>query len=166
MELYIDFRPESVSAEQVEELRANIHKIDYELAAKEEKLRRHDVMAHVHTYGVAAPLAAPIIHLGATSCFVGDNADCIIMRDALDILIPKIATCVDRLSKLGSATCPIFANLDLFSQFLLYRLEAVRVGQALFSNYYLSCLDRLSFSLDRRLEIIRQGNFCPMTHRL
>ncbi|CBY39331.1 unnamed protein product [Oikopleura dioica] len=97
---------ESVSAEQVEELRANIHKIDYELAAKEEKLRRHDVMAHVHTFGVAAPLAAPIIHLGATSCFVGDNADCIIIRDALDILIPKIATCVDRLSKLVSK----FAN--------------------------------------------------------
>lgn len=93
---------ESISAEQVEELRSNIHKIDYELAAKEEKLRRHDVMAHVHTYGVAAPKAAPIIHLGATSCFVGDNADCIIVRDALDILIPKIATCVDRLSKFAS----------------------------------------------------------------
>ena len=52
---------------------------------------RHDVMAHVHTFGVAAPVAAPIIHLGATSCYVGDNADLIQLRDGLDILLPKLA---------------------------------------------------------------------------
>ncbi len=51
----------------------NLSNIDFELAAQEEKKRRHDVMAHVHTFGVCCPLAAPIIHLGATSCFVGDN---------------------------------------------------------------------------------------------
>lgn len=52
----------------------NIDNIDYEMAAAEEKSRRHDVMAHVYTFGVAAPKAAPIIHLGCTSCYVGDNA--------------------------------------------------------------------------------------------
>ena len=51
--------------------------IDFSLAAEQERKVRHDVMAHVHTFGVAAPLAAPIIHLGATSCYVGDNADLI-----------------------------------------------------------------------------------------
>jgi adenylosuccinate lyase len=63
----------------------------------QEKKRRHDVMAHVHTYGVCCPLAAPIIHLGATSCYVGDNADVIVMRDGLNILLPKLARVIDRL---------------------------------------------------------------------
>jgi len=87
-----------ITDEQIEEMEANIHNIDYELAAKEEKSRRHDVMAHVHTFGVAAPKAAPIIHLGCTSCYVGDNADLIIYRDAIDILLPKLARCIERLS--------------------------------------------------------------------
>ena len=52
----------------------NIANIDYEVAAREEKARRHDVMAHVYTFSQVAPLAAPIIHLGCTSCYVGDNA--------------------------------------------------------------------------------------------
>jgi adenylosuccinate lyase len=69
------------------------------MAAQEEKRRRHDVMAHVHTFGVAAPLAAPIIHLGATSCYVTDNADLIALRDGLDILVKKLARCIARLSK-------------------------------------------------------------------
>jgi adenylosuccinate lyase len=56
-------------------------------------------MAHVHTFGVACPKAAPIIHLGATSCYVTDNAELIMMRDGLDILLPKLARCVDRLSR-------------------------------------------------------------------
>ena len=54
-------------------MESNIANINYEVAAKEEKIRRHDVMAHVHAFGVCCPTAAPIIHLGATSCFVGDN---------------------------------------------------------------------------------------------
>lgn len=54
-------------------MEANLKNIDYSLAAAEEKKRRHDVMAHVHTFGVCCPKAAPIIHLGATSCYVGDN---------------------------------------------------------------------------------------------
>ena len=64
-----------ISQEQIDEMKKNIHNIDYELAAKKEKEFRHDVMAHVHTFGTQAPLAMPIIHLGATSAFVGDNTD-------------------------------------------------------------------------------------------
>jgi len=62
-------------------------------------------MAHVHTFGVACPTAAPIIHLGATSCYVGDNTDLIVMRDGLDILMPKLARVIDRLSVPYCAIC-------------------------------------------------------------
>lgn len=62
-----------ITDEQIQEMEANLTNIDYKLAASEEKKRRHDVMAHVHTFGVCCPKAAPIIHLGATSCYVGDN---------------------------------------------------------------------------------------------
>ena len=68
-----------ISPEQVAELEAHIDDIDFALAARREKAVRHDVMAHVHTYGVAAPSAAGVIHLGATSCYVTDNADMIIV---------------------------------------------------------------------------------------
>src|SRR5690606_36803756 len=66
-----------ISDEQLQEIRDNIYKIDYEVAAKYEKQFRHDVMSHVHTLGDVAPKARPIIHLGATSAFVGDNTDLI-----------------------------------------------------------------------------------------
>ena len=62
-----------ITDEQIQEMEANLTNIDYNLAAAEERKRRHDVMAHVHTFGVCCPKAAPIIHLGATSCYVGDN---------------------------------------------------------------------------------------------
>ncbi len=72
-----------ITEEQLEELRANIHNIDFALAAKYESEVRHDVMAHVKTYADCCPTARGIIHLGATSCYVGDNTDIIQMRDAL-----------------------------------------------------------------------------------
>ena len=62
-----------ITDEQIQEMETNLTNIDYKLAAAEEKKRRHDVMAHVHTFGACCPKAAPIIHLGATSCYVGDN---------------------------------------------------------------------------------------------
>ena len=75
-----------VSSEQVTELEANISNIDFDIAREREKQVRHDVMAHVYAYGKAAPGAAGIIHLGATSCYVTDNADVVIYRDALKYL--------------------------------------------------------------------------------
>lgn len=88
----------SITDEQLKEMRDNISNIDWGRAAEEEKARRHDVMAHVHTFGAAAPKAAPIIHLGATSCFVGDNTDLIVMRDGLKILCRKLAQCCNSLA--------------------------------------------------------------------
>ncbi|KAJ3106940.1 hypothetical protein HDU97_005221 [Phlyctochytrium planicorne] len=88
-----------ITEEAIQEMEANVDNIDYAMAAAEEKRRRHDVMAHVHTFGVACPKAMAIIHLGATSCYVTDNSELIMMRDALDILIPKIASCCDKLAK-------------------------------------------------------------------
>lgn len=76
---------------------------DFSTAALEEKKRRHDVMAHVHAYGLVAPAAAGIIHWGATSCYVTDNADLIFLRDGLRLLLPKLARCVDRLGVFARA---------------------------------------------------------------
>ena len=69
-----------ITDEQIAEMEANIYNIDYEAAAKYESELRHDVMAHIHAFGDICPKAMPIIHLGATSCYVGDNTDIIQMR--------------------------------------------------------------------------------------
>ena len=82
---------------QLEELRANAQYIDFEAAKGYEKKLRHDVMAHVHTYGDACPSAKGIIHWGATSCFVTDNADLILLRDALQLVRNRLVATIDRL---------------------------------------------------------------------
>ena len=76
---------------QLASLRQHQDDIDYEAVAAYEKQFRHDVMAHVHALGDVAPEARPIVHLGATSCFVGDNTDLLVLRDGLRLLIPKLA---------------------------------------------------------------------------
>ena len=73
----------NISQEQIDEMKAHIFDIDYDRARKYESKLRHDVMAHVHTFGDACPKARPIIHLGATSCYVGDNTDIIVLREAM-----------------------------------------------------------------------------------
>ncbi|VDP60577.1 unnamed protein product [Schistosoma curassoni] len=88
-----------ITDEQIDEMKSQRDLVDFGTAAAEEKARRHDVMAHVYTFALACPKAAPIIHLGATSCFVGDNADLIMLKDGLNILLPKVARCIDRLAK-------------------------------------------------------------------
>lgn len=87
-----------VTKAQVEELSAHLTDIDYDRAREEERRRRHDVMAHVHTFGAVCPTAAPIIHLGATSCDITDNADLIILREGLDLLCQALARGIDRLT--------------------------------------------------------------------
>ena len=89
----------NVSQEQVDELKAYAEEIDYELAAKFEREVRHDVMAHVKAYGAYAKKAMPIIHLGATSCFVDCNAEAIMIADALDIILKKLVNVMDKLKK-------------------------------------------------------------------
>lgn len=87
-----------ISDEQIQELKANAENIDYDKAAEYEKKFRHDVMAHVHTYGDVAPSAKGIIHLGATSAFVGDNTDLIQIRDGLLILRKQLVNVIKGLS--------------------------------------------------------------------
>ena len=87
----------NITEEQIKELREHINDINYEEAAKKEKEVRHDVMSHVHAYGLQCPTAKGIIHLGATSCYVGDNTDVIIMRDGLNLIKNKIVTVLNHL---------------------------------------------------------------------
>ena len=87
-----------ITEEQIEEMKSQIHNIDYEAAKKYELELRHDVMAHVHAYGDACPNAAGIIHLGATSCYVGDNTDVIIMTEALKLVKKKLVNVISVLS--------------------------------------------------------------------
>lgn len=87
-----------ITDEQIAELKAFQDEINYDVAAREEALVRHDVMAHVHAYGEQCPLAKGIIHLGATSCYVGDNTDLIIMADALRLVRTKLVAVIARLS--------------------------------------------------------------------
>lgn len=90
-----------ISDEAITQMKANVVMTDkcFEVAAVEEKKRRHDVMAHVHAFGQVAPAAAGIIHWGATSCYCTDNADLIFLRDGLDLVLPKLATVIHKLSK-------------------------------------------------------------------
>lgn len=88
-----------VTEAQVKQLEEHINDIDYEVAAEREKLVRHDVMAHVYTYGLVCPESAGIIHLGATSCYVGDNTDIIVMRDALKVVRRKLINVISNLSE-------------------------------------------------------------------
>ncbi|MDO5565100.1 MAG: lyase family protein, partial [Planctomycetia bacterium] len=88
-----------ITKDQIDELKAHVDDIDFEAAAQYEKKLRHDVMAHVHTFGDACPNARGIIHLGATSCFVTDNTDAILLRDAMKIIRTRLATVIDRLAK-------------------------------------------------------------------
>ena len=87
-----------ITQEQVDELEANVDNINYEVARQREKETRHDVMSHVYAYGVQCPKAKGIIHLGATSCYVGDNTDIIIMRDALELVKRKLVNVIALLS--------------------------------------------------------------------
>lgn len=88
-----------IKQSQIKQMERRLDDIDFKKAARYEKEFRHDVMAHVHTFADAAPKAAPIIHLGAASCYIGDNADLIIMRQALQIIAAKLATVINLLSK-------------------------------------------------------------------
>jgi adenylosuccinate lyase len=88
-----------ITQTQIKQMADHLDDLDYKKAAEFEKKFRHDVMAHVHTFGLAAPKAAPIIHLGATSCTIGDNADLIILRTGLKIIAGKVACLIDRLGK-------------------------------------------------------------------
>ena len=83
-----------ITDEQIEQMKENIYNIDYDRAAEYELALRHDVMAHIKTYGECCPLAKGIIHLGATSCYVGDNTDIILMREAMLLIRKQLVNCI------------------------------------------------------------------------
>ena len=89
----------NITDEQIEELKSHADDINYEVAKEREKIVRHDVMSHVYAYGQQCPKAKGIIHLGATSCYVGDNTDIIIMSEALKLVKKKLVNVIDELSR-------------------------------------------------------------------
>ncbi|MEE3420983.1 MAG: adenylosuccinate lyase [Lachnospiraceae bacterium] len=93
----------NITDEQIAELKAHADDINYEDAKRREKEVRHDVMSHVYAYGLQCPRAKGIIHLGATSCYVGDNTDIILMRDALDLIRRKLLNCISELARFADA---------------------------------------------------------------
>lgn len=88
----------NITDEQINEMKAHVNDINYEDAIEREKLVRHDVMSHVYAYGLQCPEAKPIIHLGATSCYVGDNTDIIIMTEAMNLIKAKLVNLIKALS--------------------------------------------------------------------
>ena len=92
----------SITQEQIDELKSHVDEINYDIARAREKEVRHDVMSHVYAYGVQCPSAKGIIHLGATSCYVGDNTDIIIMTEALKLVKKKLVNVIAELAKFAS----------------------------------------------------------------
>jgi adenylosuccinate lyase len=101
---------------QIAELKKHVDDIDFAAAQAHERRLRHDVMAHVHTYGEACPSAKAIIHLGATSCYVTDNTDLLLLREALQMVAAKLAGVIDRLARFAtqhrSLACLGFTHLQ------------------------------------------------------
>lgn len=134
-----------VTQKQVDELEAHIDDIDYKAAEEREKLVRHDVMSHVYAYGLACPGAKGIIHLGATSCYVGDNTDVIIMRDALQIVKRKLINVLAQLSdfavKYKDMPCLAYTHLQPA------QLTTVGKRATLWANELLMDLDELEYRI-------------------
>ena len=134
-----------VTEAQVQELSEHITDIDYELVRKREKEVRHDVMAHVYAYGKAAPSAAGIIHLGATSCYVTDNADLIIYRDALTYLRTALLSVLANLAELADQ----YKDTPALGYTHYQPAQLVTVGKraALWMQDFLSDLEEIDFAL-------------------
>ncbi len=134
-----------VTREQVDELEAHITDIDYEKAAQWEKKLRHDVMAHVHTYGELCPKAMPIIHLGATSCYVGDNTDIILMREGLELVRDKLVQVLAALAGFAGK----YKSLPTlgFTHFQAAQLVTVGKRATLWMNELLMDLDEVEYRI-------------------
>ncbi len=134
-----------VTEKQVAELEANIDNIDYAAAKEREKVCRHDVMSHVYAYGLVCPEAKGIIHLGATSCYVGDNTDVIIMRDALKIVHKKLVTVISQLSKFADE----YKDMPALAYTHLQPAQLTTVGKraTLWINEFLMDLEEIEYRI-------------------
>ena len=135
-----------ITAEQVAELEDHITDIDFACAAQREKEVRHDVMAHVYAYGKAAPSAAGIIHLGATSCYVTDNADIILYRDGLKYLRGELLKVVANLAEFASR----YKSMPTLGYTHYQPAQLVTVGKraALWIQDFMSDLEELDFVIN------------------
>ncbi|MBO7659762.1 MAG: adenylosuccinate lyase [Clostridia bacterium] len=136
-----------VTEEQVRELEAHVSDIDYETVEKREKEVRHDVMAHIYAFGKAAPGAAGIIHLGATSCYVTDNADIIIYRDALNYLRKELVGVMKKLADFALK----YKDMPALGYTHYQPAQPVTVGKraALWLQDFAADLEELDFTLGR-----------------
>lgn len=134
-----------VTQEQIQEMEAHLTDIDYDLAAQKEKELRHDVMAHIHTFGTLCPKAMPIIHLGATSCYVGDNTDVIIMREGLELIRDKLVRVLSNLSQfaLKYKALPTLG----FTHFQAAQLVTVGKRATLWMNELLMDLEEIEYRI-------------------
>ena len=135
-----------ITQAQIDELEREKDNIDYDLAARKEKELRHDVMAHIHAYGALCPNAMPIIHLGATSCYVGDNTDIIIMREGLTLIRDKLVRILAALGKFADA----YKALPTLGYTHYQAAQMVTVGKraTLWMNELLMDLEEVDFRLD------------------
>ena len=135
-----------INQEQIDEMRAHIEDIDYDCVRRREKEVRHDVMAHVYAYGKAAPSAAGIIHLGATSCYVTDNADLIIYRDSLRYLRNELLKVIANLSDFAQK----YKALPTLGYTHYQPAQLVTVGKraALWMQDFLSDLSEIDFAIE------------------
>jgi len=134
-----------ITDEQIAEMEQNRDSIDYAYAARMEKELRHDVMAHVHTFGAACPAAMPIIHLGATSCYVGDNTDIILMKEGMTLILGKLVSLIARLSEFA-AKYKDMPTLG-FTHFQPAQLTTVGKRAALWINELLMDLEEVEFRI-------------------
>lgn len=135
-----------VTKEQVEELEQHITDINYDVAEKREKEVRHDVMSHVYAYGVQCPQAKGIIHLGATSCYVGDNTDVIIMKDALQIVKRKLINVLALLADFADQ----YKDMPALAYTHLQPAQLTTVGKraTLWMNEFLMDLEEIEYRID------------------
>ena len=136
----------TITQEMIDEMEAYVTDIDYEMAAAEERKLRHDVMAHVHTYGHQCPKAAGIIHLGATSCYVGDNTDIILMREGLELVRNKLVQVLAALGKFADR----YKALPTLGYTHFQAAQMVTVGKraTLWMNELLMDLEEVEFRID------------------
>ena len=134
-----------VTAEQVAQLEKFQDEINYDVAREKEKEIRHDVMSHVYAYGVQAPDAKPIIHLGATSCYVGDNTDIIVMREGLRLIRRKLLTVISQLAKFADE----YKKLPCLGYTHLQPAQLTTVGKraCLWLNELMMDLDELDYRI-------------------
>ncbi len=136
-----------ITDEQLAELEAHRDDINFEVAEAREREVRHDVMSHVYAYGVQCPKAAPIIHLGATSCYVGDNTDVVILREASQLVLKKAAQVLHNLAEFACQ----YKDLPCLGYTHLQPAQLTTVGKraTLWMNELCMDMENLQFQLDR-----------------